>query len=162
MFRKNSGIQKFQAKEGEASRFCRIFFLSHRTEKTSPGNHSVFQKIPGREKYFMDERGGGYHDFPSKLLCLTVSKTFVRESYCFWKKFWFQKVKWIKRGVSRFSVETFWSNSAEKFRGHPFNVSENLGYWKKLCIIGRITIFRPKFFVSQCQKTSYRNLLVFH
>ena len=34
-------------------------FLSHRTEKTSPGNHSVFQKISGTEKYFMDKRGGG-------------------------------------------------------------------------------------------------------
>ena len=30
----------------------------------------------------------------------------------------------------------------EKFRGHPFNVSENLGYRKILCIIGGITIFR--------------------
>ena len=49
MFRKNSGIENFQAKEGEASRFYRTF-LYHRTEKTSPGNHSVFQKISGREK----------------------------------------------------------------------------------------------------------------
>ena len=27
-FRKNSGIEKFQAKEGDASRFCRNFFFS--------------------------------------------------------------------------------------------------------------------------------------
>ena len=33
-------------------------FLSHRTEKTSPGNHSVLQKNCGREKYFMDKKGG--------------------------------------------------------------------------------------------------------
>ena len=33
-------------------------------------------------------------------------------------------------GVSRFSVENFWSHNAEKFRGHPFNVWENLGYRK--------------------------------
>ena len=37
VFRKNCGIEIFQAKEGEASRFS-----SHRTEKTSPGNHFVF------------------------------------------------------------------------------------------------------------------------
>ena len=44
---------------GGASRFCRNLFLSHRTEKTSPGNHSVFHKISRREKVFMDKRGGG-------------------------------------------------------------------------------------------------------
>ena len=44
MFRKNSGIEKFQAKEGEDSRFCRNFF-SHSTEKTSPGNHSVSENL---------------------------------------------------------------------------------------------------------------------
>ena len=50
------------------------------------------------------------------------------------------------------------SHSAEKFRGHPFNVSENLGYRKILCIIGGITIFRRKFFVSQCRKISWTSL----
>ena len=51
----------------------------------------------------------------------------------------------MKKGVSRFSGENFWSHSAEKSRGHPFNVSENLGYRKILCLIGGITIFRRIF-----------------
>ena len=38
------------------------------------------------------------------------------------------------------------SHSAENFRGHPFNASENLGYRKILCIIGGITSFRRNFF----------------
>ena len=63
--------------------------------------------------------------------------------------------------VSRFSVENFWSHSAEKFRGHPFNASENLGYRKNLCILGGITIFRRKFFVSQCRKISWASLQCF-
>ena len=46
----------------------------------------------------------------------------------------------------------------EKFRGHPFNVSENLGYRTILSIIGGITIFRRKFFVSQCRKISWEFL----
>ena len=50
------------------------------------------------------------------------------------------------RGRSRFSVENSWSHNAENFRGHPFNVSEKLGYRKILCIIGGITIFRLDFF----------------
>ena len=161
----------------------------------------MFQKISGREKYFLDKNSGGitifrrtfcltlpkyfigehfgvsekffYRKFScigggrvitvlSNFLCLTVPKTFVRESYCFWESFWFQKVLWMKRGYHVFPSKIFWSHSAEKFRGHPFNVSENLGYRKILCIIGGITIFRLKFFVSQCRKASYRNPWVFH
>ena len=50
MFRKNSGFEKFQAKEGGSFTFLSKIFLSHWTEKTSPENHSVFQKISGRKK----------------------------------------------------------------------------------------------------------------
>ena len=49
----------------------------------------------------------------------------------------------------------------EKFRGHTFNVPENLGYRKILCIIGGITIFRRKFFVSQCRKISWASFQCF-
>ena len=40
----------------------------------------------------------------------------------------------------------------EKFRGHPFNVSENLEYRKISCIIGGITILLRNFFVSCAEK----------
>ena len=72
-----------------------------------------------------------------------------------------KKNLWIREGISRFSVEIFMSHSAENFRGHPFNVSENLGYRKILCILGGITIFRRKFFVSQCRKISWASLQCF-
>ena len=52
------------------------------------------------------------------------------------------------RGVSEVSVEKNLSYSAEKIRGHPFNVSENLEFRKILCIIGGITSFRRKFFLT--------------
>ena len=128
---------------GKLHGFVENFFISG-PKKTSPGNHSVFQKISGREKYFMDKRGG--ITIFRRSFCLTVQKTFARESYCFWENFWFQKVLWMKRGVSRFSVENFRSHSAENIRGHPFDVSENLGYRKILCIIGGITISRLNIF----------------
>ena len=67
----------------------------------------------------------------------------------------------MKRGVSRFSVEKFWSHSAEKLRGHPFNASENLGYRKILCILGGIKFFRRKFLVSECRKISWACLQCF-
>ena len=48
--------------------------------------------------------------------------------------------------MSRFCVETFLSHNAEKFRGHPFNGSDNLGYRKFLCIRegGGFTFLRRK------------------
>ena len=83
----------FKQRRGEASRFCRKFFLSHKTEKTSPGNRSVFQKISGRKKYFMDNRGGGDSRFSVEkfLSHRTETKNFVREPLCFPENFWYRK-----------------------------------------------------------------------
>ena len=90
-----------------------------------------------------------------------MPKTFVRESWSFWEKFWFRKFLWMRKGVSRFSIERFWSHSAEKFCGHPFNVSEKLGCRKISCIKGGITFFRRKFLVSQCRKILWASLQCF-
>ena len=87
------------------------------------------------------------------------AENFRKGILLFLRKFWFQKVLWMKRGVSRFSVENFRSHSAENFRGHPLNVSENLGYRKILCI--HITFFRRNFLVSQCRKISCASLQCF-
>ena len=38
-------------------------------------------------KIFMHQRGGGYHDFPSKTFCLTVPEKIVWEPLCCQKKF---------------------------------------------------------------------------
>ena len=110
-------------------------------------------------KYFIGEHfyrkfsciGGGHQGFV-EVFCLTGPKRKALQSNpsVFRKFSGIEKNLWIRGGLSRFSVENFMSHSAEKFRGHPFNVSENLGYRKILCIIGGITIFHLKFFVSQC------------
>ena len=42
---------------------------------------------------------------------------------CVSEKFRQRKFLWIRRGVSRFSVERFLSNNAEKIVGEPFIVS---------------------------------------
>ena len=60
--------------------------------------------------------------------------------------------------VSRFSMENYLSDSAEKFRGggESFSVSFFSGIdkvWMRGAE-GSIKIFRPKFFVSQCRKNS--------
>ena len=56
-------------------------------------------------------------------------------------------------GLSKFSVENFLSQNAEKFRTGNFYLSFFFGYRKCLCFRGLCHDFLSKFFVSQ-----YRNL----
>ena len=96
-------------------------------------------------------RRGGHHGFVGTF-CLTgpKRKDLLRNTSVFRKLSGIEKNLWIRGCISQFSVEKILSQSAEKFRGYPFNVSEKLGYRKILCIIRGITSFRRKFFVSQC------------
>ena len=131
---------------GGTSRFCRNF-LSHRTEtKSFVKEPFCFPEIFWYQKKIMDKRGyitifmsHSAENFRKGILLLLrkilVSKSFMDE----------------KRGIT-FFVENFWSHSAGKFRGHPFNVSEKLGYRKSLCIIGGITSFRRNFFCLKVPK----------
>ena len=101
-----------------------------------------------------------------EIFFVSVLNNFVGEPFwsVYQKKSVIEKKLWIRggggreEGVSRFSVENFWSHSAKIFRGHPFNVSENLGYRKILCITGGITFFRRIMMVSQCRKISRTSL----
>ena len=86
--------------------------MSHSAEKLRRGTLLCFRKFLVSKKVG-DERGGGYHDFPSKLFFLTVSKHFVEEPF---RKFRVSKNFKPKSGKSRFSVEKFLARSTEKFR----------------------------------------------
>ena len=72
----NSGIETFQAKEGEASRFCRNF-LSHRIEaKSFVKGPFCFPEIFWYREKIMDKRG--LITIFSRNFCVsTVPKTFV-------------------------------------------------------------------------------------
>ena len=86
----------FKQKRGEDSRFCQIF-LNLTGPKKPPGNHSVFQKISGREKYFTDKRGGGREG---------LSRFSV-------KNFWSQSAEKFRRGTLLYCV-------SENFRAKKF------------------------------------------
>ena len=92
----------FKQKRVEASRFCRNFFLSHRTEKLRKGS-LLFHKISGGEKNFMDKRGGG-----GEVSRFSVEKFLSQCTKIFhWRTFWcFRKILLSKtfmhrRGASR-------------------------------------------------------------
>ena len=98
------------------SRFSVEKFSSHSAEKFRRGTLLYFRKflVP---KNVRDKRGGRYHDFLSKLFCLTVPKNFVGEPFCISENFWYRKMLGIERGrESRFSVKIVLSHSTETFR----------------------------------------------
>ena len=72
-------------------------FLSQSAEKFRRGTLLRFRKFLV-SKSVRDNRGGGYHDFPSKLFCLTVPNHFVEEPFCVSENFWYRKILWL-RGV---------------------------------------------------------------
>ena len=54
--------------------------MSHSAEKFRKGILLFLRKFLV-SKSFMDEKGGGYHVFPSKIFCLTVPKNSAGESF---------------------------------------------------------------------------------
>ena len=126
-----------------------------------PGNHSVFQKISGREKYYMDRRGGGggVSRFAVEKFLSHCTKIFDwRTLWCF-RKFLLSKICMHRRGgggASRF-CRNFLSHRTEtkNFVKEPFRFPENFRYPKKFMDkMGHITIFIRNFYVSQCRKLS--------
>ena len=94
--------KSFKQRRGKLHGFVENFFISQ-DRKTSPGNYSVFQKISGREKYFMDKRGGGITIF-RRSFCLTTEIFHWRTFWCF-TKFLYRKISSIAgTGASQFSV----------------------------------------------------------
>ena len=122
----NSGVVFLQRKEGGSFTVLSNYFSSNRTKKISPGNHSVFQKISGRGKYFIDNRGRGYYDFQSKILSRGAEKSCMGFLLLL-RNFLLSKSSMDEKGVITFFRRKLLVSQGRKFRGHPFNVSENLG-----------------------------------
>ena len=68
-------------RRGGVSKLSVEKFLSQSAEKIRRGTLLYFRKfrVP---KDVRDKRRGGYHDFLSKLFCLTVPKPSVEEPFC--------------------------------------------------------------------------------
>ena len=134
--RKNSGIEKFHASEGE-SRFSVENFLSHSTEKFRWATLRSIRKFR-ISKNFRHQRGGGYHVSPSKTFCHTVPKNFVGQHFGVSENFGYRIILGIREGggyhVS--PSKTFCHRVPKNFVGEHFGVSENFGYRIISCIRG--------------------------
>ena len=87
-FRKILLSKIFMHRRGE-SRFCRKFFVSQERNENLCRGTLLFSIKFLVSKKFMDKRGGErrgggreYHDFLSKIFCLTVPKNFIGEPFC--------------------------------------------------------------------------------
>ena len=74
-YRKNSWIREGEGRE-RVLRFSVKNFLSNSAEKVRRGTLQCFRKFLLLENV-NEKRGGGYHNFLSKLFCLTVPNHFV-------------------------------------------------------------------------------------
>ena len=143
-------------REEEVLRFSVQIFLSHSTEKLRRGSLLCSRKIL-RSKSVRDKRGGEYHNFPSKLLCFTVPKKFVGESFSVSLISNVEKI-WIRgrRRYCDFPSKPFCLTVPKNFVGDPFCVPEKFWYRKTLRTREGTNIIssRRNFFVSQCPKIS--------
>ena len=118
----------------------------------------MYRKTSGNEKTFCigGYHVGEYHDFLSKIFCLTVPKNFV-EPFCF-KKFLASKSFMQRRGISLFSVEFFCPTVPKKFCRpknsgiENFHASEGRGaswFCRNFCFTGPKNFVRGPFCVSE-------------
>ena len=101
----------------------------------------------------LDKRGE-YHNFLSKIFCLTVPKIFVGESFSVALISGTEKVWRRGGGVWSFYVEKFLSHSADKFRRGILYCCINFGYRKSLDKRVEYHDFLSKIFCLTVPKTS--------
>ena len=89
--------------------------LSHTMEKNRRGTFLCFKNFLVPEN-FRGKRGGGSHQFPSKLFCLPVPNQFVEKPLCVSESFGYRSFFMPIKGISRISNENLLSHSPEKLR----------------------------------------------
>ena len=116
---------------GKLHGFVEIFFISQ-DRRNFRGTILCFRKfLVGKIILWIRGGGGGITIF-RRSFCLTVPKTFVRESYCFWENFWFQKALWMKkRGGITFFRRNFLVWQCRKISWASLQCFRNFGVSKK-------------------------------
>ena len=142
-------------KRGDITNFVQNF-LSHCTEKLRRRTFLCFKKFLV-SKNFMHRRRVSWSS--RKFFVSQDRKTSYGVPSVFQKLSSTEKNLWIRDGgITFFSVENFLSQCAKKFRGEPFDFSENFGNLKILCIRRRYHYFLFKFFCLTVAKNFIREL----
>ena len=154
--------KSFKQKKGGSFTVLSNFFFSL-DRKFSPGNNAVFQKISCRQKYFMDKRGRGYHDFPSKSLSHCTKIFHWRTLWCLRKIL--LSIDFLHRGVRVITVlsKFFVSHDQnEKLRkGTLLSSGSSLVSKKNLWIRGGLSRFSVEIFVFHSVENFPKGMLLF-
>ena len=119
-FRNVPAWKVFMQKKG-ISPFSVGTFFSYRAEKFREGNHSVFQKYSGMEKFYAEE--GDIIFFCWNFFFLKVSKKFVGGIIQRFRNIRVSKTFMHRNGLSLFSVETTFFSQCRKISWEElFNV----------------------------------------
>ena len=153
--------RKFSSKGGGSFTVLSKIFLSHRTEKTSPVNHSVSENFWSGKILWIR---GGVSRFPVEKFFSHCTEIFhLRTIWCF-KKILLSKIFMHRRGggASRF-CRNFFSHRTEtkSFVKEPFCFPEIFWYRKNLWIRGGISRFSVKIFMSHSAKNFRKGILLF-
>ena len=155
--------RKFSSKGGGKLHGFVEIFLSHSTGKTSPGNHSVFQKISGREKIFMVKRMRvEVSQFSVEKFLSHCTKIFHwRTLWCF-RNFFNRNFSSIGGGHHAFG-EFFLSHRTEtkSVVKEPFCFPEIFWYRKIFWIRGGISRFSVEIFMSHSAEKFRKGILLF-
>ena len=114
-------------------------WFSHSTGKIRRGTLHFSEKIFYRKSLWI---GGGYHDFISKLFCLTVPKKFLGGPFLS-ENFWIKK---MHKMVYHDFVGNWFSHSTGIIRRGTLHFSEKIFYRKSLWIGGGYHDFLSKLF----------------
>ena len=120
-------------------------FESYSAEKFRRGAHLCSRKILVSKKV-TDKRGGGYHDFPSKLFCPTVLNHFVEEPLCVSEIFSYQKILCLRGEYHDFLQKNCCLTVPNNFVGEPCSVSLISGNEKNYCFRSLCHDFLSKLF----------------
>ena len=134
-FRKILLSKSFMHRRGRGITVLSKFFVSQdRNGKLCEGTLLFCGKFLVSKKNVWIRRG--ISQFSAEIFMSHSAENFREGILLFLRKFLVSQSFMDERGCITFFRQKFLSHSAEKFHGHPFNVSENLGYRKILCIIG--------------------------
>ena len=133
-------------------------FLSHSAQKICRGTFLGFRKFMV-SKNVRDKRGGGHHDFPSKLICLTLLNLFIGEPFYVSQKFSCRKVLCLRGLCHNFLSKCFCLAVRKNFVGEPVCVSQNFKYPKTLSLRGLCHDFPSNLFCLTVPKNFVGELL---
>ena len=153
----------FKQKRGKLQGFVGSFCYLTGPKKIRQGTILHFTNFLVVEK-FLWMRGGSFHDYPSKIICLIVPKFIHWRTILCFKKFFITKFSMHLSGGGGVTVPSKFFVSQdrnEKFCKGPLLFSRKLMITKNFMHNSGITFFRRKLLVSQCPNISWASLQCF-